>query len=320
MFRENTTIIIASILSLIILVQYLVTKYGFKIGLAISYFFFNAILYMTAHNSILVRKNASEWLLTHLILLTFFGLLKTRLIINYWRLLLTSIVTSSVMYYLFNGTNYGLIDAYTFESAMLMFAFLMPTIFKKNYIAILLTIVAVITALIIGGSTCVGILAVYALGSIYYSNFKNLKILTAIGSIISCAFAYKFTDLLNDSGRFLNWAQYITYWHSKYNMIWGTGIGSFKNISPHAGDRVSPFLYAHNDFLEIYLETGLIGIIIFAYLCLKLLIYAHKTKRAHYVLMMFLFMSNYFPNQIMLCKAMFVLMIASLMYKNKSLT
>lgn len=281
-----------------------------------SYFFTNAVLYMTASLSILIRKNAAEWLLIHLTLLVFYVSLNKRNIL-WWHFLLTSVVSASVIYYLFNGTNYGLIDAYTFESAMLMFAVLMPSPYKSDSIGLIFKVFSVLVCLWIGGSTCVGILGVYILGSIFYSNYKNLKILTAIVSVIGALLAFKFTDLFNDSGRFLNWAQYIDYWNTKYDMIWGTGIGSFKNIAPHAGDRVSAFLYAHNDFLELYLETGFIGLTLTLILAGWLFLYAHKKQMGHYVLMMYLFMANYFPWQIMLCKFMFVLMIWQIARKDE---
>jgi O-antigen ligase len=177
-------------------------------------------------------------------------------------------------------------------------------------------------SLYIGGSTCLAILAIYLLGRIFYSSYKNIKTLTLIGALASIPIVYKYTDLLNDSGRFQNWLFYFNQWVSNANnMIIGTGIGSFKNMATKlATPSGNYFVYAHNDFLEMFLETGVLGLSVFLYLCWLLLKMAKDAKMLHIVLMMFVFMFNYFPNQILLMKLVFVLTIVEIYYERERLS
>lgn len=66
--------------------------------------------------------------------------------------------------------------------------------------------------------------------------------------------------------RFKIWPMFIEHWNSKFNMWFGSGLGSFQLHSTQIPEvrlalngRIWP--WAHSDWLEIWLETGWIGLV-----------------------------------------------------------
>lgn len=254
------------------------------------------------------------WIMEAIILILFASILskaKIEVLRNYQRLL-TLFVLASIFYCMAYG--FGLIDAYSFETAMLIFAILLPTYSVRHYLEYAAIGLFLFIAFKMGGSTG-GILAlIYFLGLVFYSKYTHLKIAAGLATMFGLVWAYKYTDLLSDSGRFKIWQQFINHWQDNFNMWIGSGIGTFKNISPFVHTPSGTLMYAHNDFLEIYLETGILGLTIFLALCYQVLKMAHKAKLGHIALMIFAFMFLYFPNQILLARLLFVFAITYFWY------
>lgn len=326
MFRHDTSVIILALLALVVIYHALlkVTKNKYFTSALIAYFFSNALYYFIFHYSILARKNATTWLLESSVLLLFAWALSSadsfkKTAKTYYYGLLTMVSASAG--WLLLGNSHGLIDATSFESGMLMFALFMPVVHKRGFFEKLIVIVLAAYALKVGGSTGLAILAIYLLGRVFYSNYTKLKIATALILTAGLTYAYKNTQLLDDSGRFTIWNQYVTEWHNNANMIIGSGIGSFKNIAPQMPTVSGNLIYAHNDFLELYLETGLIGLFVLSLLLIKFFKVCYATRNLHYAAMMFVFSFNYFPGQILLTKMLFVLTIMTIckQYENLSI-
>lgn len=319
MFRQNTAIIVTGLISLSVIFGIMYRKVSITTSLLISYFFANAIFQFIFNPSIMTRKNATTWLMESLILLLMAEMLLNKdtflkvAVKMYWLLSITALC--SALYYFEYG--FGLIDASSFEAAMLIFTVLLPA-YSESLKLKWLRYALIILGLYIGGSTGMAILAVYILGEIFYSKSIALKLFTAMSIPTIAYHAYLWTDIFNDSGRFDIWATYLGVWFNNFDMTFGTGIGSFKNIATQVKTANGTFLYAHNDFLEIFLETGFVGLVIASILCLKLMIYAYRARMVHYCFMMFVFMGNYFPNQILLTKAIFLLCIVTIYIRGQN--
>ncbi len=313
MFRHDTSVVISSILMLLVFTWalYKAANRNYLVTVLLSYFFANGLFNYVFHNSILTRKNATTWLLEASILLAYailynLGNLKKIAKLHYYGFILICFVSSIPI---LMGGRHGLIDAYSFESGMLIFTALMPVTHKRSFLEKLLVLTLIGIGLYMGGSTGLVILALYLLGRIFYSQYEKLKHATIALSALAITYAYKFTDLLSDSGRFKIWSIYINEWHNNANMIIGSGIGTFRNIAPKIETSAGTLIYAHNDFLELYLETGLIGVFCISLLAMQFFKVCYKSKNLHYAAMMFVFAFNYFPLQILLTKIIFLLSI-----------
>lgn len=71
--------------------------------------------------------------------------------------------------------------------------------------------------------------------------------------------------LLSDSERFLNWKLYIAYWWENSKLL-GFGPGSFGPIGPYLqvinGEKNQALLWAHNEYIQVLFEFGIIGFVL----------------------------------------------------------
>jgi hypothetical protein len=92
--------------------------------------------------------------------------------------------------------------------------------------------------------------------------------------------AYIHPSLMSDSERFKNWKYYLDYWwdHSK---LFGFGPGSFGPIGPYLqglnGEKSNFLLWAHNEYLQVFFEFGLVGFSLFGLAVL----YLYRRLRDH---------------------------------------
>lgn len=110
-----------------------------------------------------------------------------------------------------------------------------------------------------------------------YFNKKYLLILpTFLFIIILYIFWERIFDVayLGDisTGRFLLWSTFLSHLFTYGNLFFGLGIGYTFKFNPkelvgfvgfQAADN--PYIYVHNDFLYFFLETGMIGLLLFIY-------------------------------------------------------
>ena len=141
---------------------------------------------------------------------------------------------------------------------------------KKYWASALMLVAVIITKSDIAAGALV-------LSLIFYIGLRNKKtaIITAILTTIlasALTFAYvttPFKAYIKDSGRFAMWADVfkstnkpaINGLKQKYP-ITGIGIGSFGKIY-HTKDKNNTWYQAHNEYLETYYNTGVIGFILF---------------------------------------------------------
>lgn len=317
--RENTALIISGLLSFVVFFAFL--RKMFKDWLVIipaSYFVGNALYNSVFNYSIMIRKNAQAWLVETFICIMFISVIFTfknfeSRFKNIYESLLF-LVTLSSSYYLFS--THGLIDASSFESAQLIFIATMPLLYMRSISASLRALFLTGLGLYIGGSTGLAMVVLCAIEQLYYT--KVLKWIFYPLMIVAAIYAYKYTYVFNDSNRLYMWGAYLKHWQEHYNMIVGSGIGSFQNISPRIPIYEATYLYAHNDILQTYLETGLIGLVMFCALITRLLEIAWKARCMAAALSMLVFMVNYFPLQILLTKMIFILCISAIFMRAKA--
>lgn len=88
-------------------------------------------------------------------------------------------------------------------------------------------------------------------------------------------------QLFSDTGRFGPWKQFMEWWWQYADHWTGTGIGSFEvlggMIQILGGRKDQLFIWAHNDWIQILFESGIIGLAIALTGYLYLLFLARRT-------------------------------------------
>lgn len=123
--------------------------------------------------------------------------------------------------------------------------------------------ISVTIAILSDASTAYAVTAV-----VFLSEFRNhwKKVISAI-SFSAVFAALTKPHLLSDSERFLNWKIYLPYWWE--NSKWfGFGPGSFGPIGPYLqalnGEKTNVLLWAHNEYLQVFFEFGIVGFVLFS--------------------------------------------------------
>jgi O-antigen ligase len=146
-----------------------------------------------------------------------------------------------------------------------------------------------------GQSVPVGTFAVIVVASIFLMDHPSLtrerlgaKISVALGflgSVVVVAL-WKIPDFFHSSGRFqiwkadLDWLFKNGYWFS------GTGLGTYFMFGPHVQTEYhigegNWFWVAHNDWLQVFFELGLVGFLLYLLLFCATLIRFYKPTRAY---------------------------------------
>lgn len=201
------------------------------------------------------------------------------------------------------------------NSANLFLGFLsLYLAFKKKWI---LTFVLMVCMLILGGrtsliSTSIVVVGIYLIHRSHsYEKVKlRIKILLFFGVVIFSFLLYKGTvvdwhetinlPFFNDTARvlsynsikwrILHWTHYLSRMDTIGIILFGNGIGAHAEVSTPLYGR---FFEVHNDFLKIFFDLGLIGLIIFLWSDLSLGRYFIKYNKGHYIYIFFLYYVRY---------------------------
>lgn len=160
----------------------------------------------------------------------------------------------------------GLLTGASFDLAM--FACFLVVFFDENnnYKVATMWLLAIFLIAVIkaGASTALLVIAVY----FWCYGLRESKVLAAL-PVVYVLFNLKKAVLIfhkNSNGRYEMWDAYLTYWSNNFNHLYGSGPGTFEQIAPLIPVNDIRYIWAHNDWLQIYLEYGLIGFLTF--LCL----------------------------------------------------
>ena len=92
----------------------------------------------------------------------------------------------------------------------------------------------------------------------------NLKFLLVGASLLALGMVKNASTFLDSNGRSAAWRLLMQWWADHGNPWVGTGTGSFEwlALAAQAGHRF-PFLFMHNEYLQILFEQGIIGLTLF---------------------------------------------------------
>ncbi|KMY52402.1 O-antigen ligase family protein [Peribacillus loiseleuriae] len=197
----------------------------------------------------------------------------------------------------------------------------------KHSIGFILCVITSLLTFSRGG--IVALLLVVLLYAILASVSKKIKMMTvfllclvvllAAGSFMQVDFNQiilsRITDFSTDggSGRFELWAQAIHYFMSRPLL----GIGAF-NFSDYYEFEYNEKLFVHNTFLEVLVESGIIGFLLYFSFLLMLIITFIKTKlhkeKPYMVLTLFAFLLQMVSLSLMINEAFFFFLALAFKY------
>lgn len=139
-----------------------------------------------------------------------------------------------------------------------------------------------LVVLLSGSSTGAIILGVVTLFTAYKTlgvSTKLSKLIIASWAVLIPALLYKLLgeQLLNPNGRVNAWAGMLGFFQEQPwpTLLFGTGIGTFEWLYPThqmaMGMRKTLFLWAHNEFIQVLFEHGIIGLSFLVVLVVKML-------------------------------------------------
>jgi len=124
--------------------------------------------------------------------------------------------------------------------------------------------ISVMLAILSDASTAYAVTAV-----VFLSEFRSQWKKVTLGLCFAAAVAALVHPvLLSDSQRFINWKIYLNYWWENMPVL-GFGPGSFAPIGPYLqttfnNERGNFLLWAHNEYLQVFFEFGVVGFVLFA--------------------------------------------------------
>ena len=202
-----------------------------------------------------VRESAKQtlWLLLcvpiSMILLRnkFLPIIKTFLVLN----------ASSVLVFGYGAFNAGTFDAGVMAACLPLF---MSRQYKKlNFIAGIFVLSAVIST-----RSATGALVLFIVLISYLSVWKSY--LYAIGAALvsfGISFMLQGSELFNDSGRIIAWKNYLEWFYNHANILFGVGVSTFDAVGSFVDNGTGTiFVWAHNDYLQLLFDGGVIGLLL----------------------------------------------------------
>jgi len=224
----------------------------------------------------------------------------------------------------------GLLDdpnIFIFYNTLFFFWYLTNLKGYKNSIGLVLCIITNLLTFSRGG--LVSLLLIVILYMLFINFAKKIPILIVSGlSLTLISFVISFTkfdfnkviysrieDISTDggSGRFDLWEQAINYFMS--NPLFGIGAFTFSEHYAFDNDKK---IYVHNTYLEILVESGIIGFLLYSTFLLLLVIILFKTKihkeKPFIVLTLFAFLLQIFSLSLIINEAFFCFLAIALKY------
>lgn len=163
----------------------------------------------------------------------------------------------------FPGLPCGMLNANSQDVAFsaMMLPFFLPGLKKKNHIDIIFILMILAGAIGARGSTAFVIMAVTIVA--YYLNIKNFfKYSSAAGAVLALGILINKHSLgfWSTSNRMDVWSKILKLFFAYFHWMLGIGGGAYYFLGPILQAQVTDvFLFMHNDFIQIFIEYGLIG-------------------------------------------------------------
>lgn len=126
----------------------------------------------------------------------------------------------------------------------------------------LFAITATVAVVLTGASVPVGVLALVMAVLLIARRYVPL-LLILLSSLFSVAYAVQGNVLFNPSGRFGQWKILMDWWSWSASPWFGAGAGTSVVLMPYAqklaGVKDGFYMWAHNDWLQILFEQGVVG-------------------------------------------------------------
>lgn len=212
-----------------------------------------------------VHSVMSDSLLCALQLLIF-GILFARMGEAFTRrgLVLIIFIMAGDAVWLLMGNKFGVLDAHTFDTAIM--ALLLPVvfmIFKNKWVKFTLSFLFVTAILCSKSMSALVVLGVtHFFFALMVSRYWGTK---SVVSLVPLGVLYFFKDKIFDwNGRLEMWKAYLDFFLSRPDKFWfGWGLGSFETLTLKIPVGGIFYRSAHNDFLQLLIETGVVGLTVY---------------------------------------------------------
>jgi len=157
---------------------------------------------------------------------------------------------------------YGMFNAGTFDAGVMAAG--LPLFMSRNYKKINFIAATFVLGAIISTKSATGALVLLVVAISYMTIWKSY--LYAVGAALfsfGVSFWLQGSELFNDSGRLTAWKNYLAWWLANADKVFGTGVSTFNAISGFiVNGNGTIFLWAHNDWLQLLFDAGIIGLVL----------------------------------------------------------
>jgi hypothetical protein len=166
---------------------------------------------------------------------------------------------------------YGVFNAGTFDAGVM--AASLPLFASRSYKKLNFIMGLFVLASVISTRSATGAVVLLVVLISYMSIWKSYLYAAAAAFVsFGVSFLLQGSELFNDSGRIIAWKNYIKWWSSEANILFGTGVSTFDSICSFIDNGTGTiFVWAHNDYLQLLIDGGIIGVSLFAVYYLSIL-------------------------------------------------
>lgn len=171
---------------------------------------------------------------------------------------------------------YGVFNAGTFDAGVM--AACLPLFASRSYKKLNFIMGLFVLASVISTRSATGAVVLFVVLISYMSIWKSY--FYAAGAAIASlgvSFLLQGEELTNDGGRLVAWKNYFIWWMNQSNIFFGTGISTFDSICSFIDNGTGLlFVYAHNDYLQLLIDGGIIAVVLFSVYYLSILFKIRK--------------------------------------------
>lgn len=130
----------------------------------------------------------------------------------------------------------------------------------RNHRAAILSGLAIIAIFLESASIPIGVMAV-TFSALILATHRAWAIVTLAPVTLIAVWVQGPKTFFHSSGRFIYWQEICSWWWSHGSPWFGTGNGTFQEIFRIHGvvTKTVTFAWAHNDYLQLFIESGIIG-------------------------------------------------------------
>ena len=250
--------------------------------------------------SLAVKADASTAISTCILLIfiLFFSSIKTgrmmqvRLGVAY-----VSLVNCCIMLWHYHTTwqANGLLDNYAMDGTFIALCYpLLLALYKaniddsfKNICKSILVRILPIGAILASNATTPVLMLIAIFGVMFFKRANKYEKVLMTWMAVTVAGCLWFrlgsmASVTTDSGRYAAWRMWWDWYQANVNPWIGSGLGTFEVLGPeiqHATGQANGFMmWAHNEYLQLYFETGAIGLIWGVALLARITYLSRKTE------------------------------------------